>query len=139
RADAERIAESLQRLQTARVLQFVTDDPKADLTQYGLQPAELDLWTGGASNVVTALHIGKSPADDSTEVYGRREGWNAVFKVAKDFVAPWHVTVNDFRDSHLLELTTPVAEIEMHGFETNNNFIVRQQGSNDWAVVGEKY
>lgn len=139
RADAERIADGLQRLQTARVLQFVTDDPKADLTQYGLQPAELDLWLGGPSNQVTALHVGKSPADDSTEVYARREGWNTVFKVAKDSVSSWRSAVNDFRDSHLLEWTAPVAEIEMHGEDTNNNFIIRQQGSNEWAIVGEKF
>jgi Domain of unknown function (DUF4340) len=139
RADAERIADSLQRLQTARVLQFVTDDPKADLTAYGLQPADTDLWLSGQSNLVTALHIGKSPADDSTLVYARREGWNTVFKVAKDALSPWRMAVNDFRDPYLLGFTPPVAEVEVTGPSTNNNFIVRQQGSNDWTIVGEKF
>ncbi len=35
-----------------------------------------------------------------------------------------------------MELTAPVAEIEVRG---GNNFILREQGSNDWRIVGEKY
>ena len=66
----------------------------------------------------------------------RREGWNAVFTTPKDPLLPWHGSVNDFRDPHLLELTAPVAEIEVRG---PNNFILQQQGSNDWHIVGEKF
>ena len=56
RADGERITGALQQLQTARVTQFVTDDPKADLTAFGLQPADLDLWLGHGTNFATAIH-----------------------------------------------------------------------------------
>ena len=35
-----------------------------------------------------------------------------------------------------MELTAPVAEIEVRG---GNNFILREQGTNDWSIVGEKY
>src|SRR5208282_280200 len=42
----------------------------------------------------------------------------------------------DFRDSRLFELTAPVAEIEVRG---GYNFILREQGSNDWQIVGEKF
>ena len=44
RADSDRITDALQQLQAAQAAQFVTDDPKADLTTFGLQPADLDLW-----------------------------------------------------------------------------------------------
>ena len=44
--------------------------------------------------------------------------------------------MNDFRDSHLLELIAPVAEIEVHG---PDNFILQRQGSNNWQIVGEKF
>jgi hypothetical protein len=44
--------------------------------------------------------------------------------------------VNDFRDTRLIELTAPVAEIEIRG---DNNFILRQQGPNDWRIAGEKF
>ena len=48
----------------------------------------------------------------------------------------WRGTVNDFRDPHLLELTAPVAEIEVRG---QSNFTLQWPRSNDWCVVGEKF
>jgi hypothetical protein len=135
RADADRIADALQRLQTARVTQFVTDNPKEDLTAFGLQPAELDLWLGHGTNFISAVHVGKSPTNDPTQVFARRERWNAIVTTAKEPLSPWRGSVNDFRDSHLLELTAPVAEIEVQG---QDNFTLHRQGSNDWQIVGEK-
>ena len=136
RADGDRIIGDLQRLQTARVSRFVTDDPKADLAAFGLQPADLDLWLGRGTNLVAALHVGKSPTNDPAQVFARREGWNAIVTTAREPLSPWYGAVNDFRDPRLLELTSPVAEIEVRG---QNNFILRQQGTNDWKIVGEKY
>jgi hypothetical protein len=54
--------------------------------------------------------------------------------------ASWRGAVNDYRDKHLLTLPAPVAahvaEIEVHGEE---NFTLHQQGTNNWAVTGEKF
>jgi hypothetical protein len=136
RADADHITDALQRLEAASATRFITDDPKADLTTFGLQPADLDLWLGHGTNLTTAVHLGKSPANDAAQVYARREGWNTVVTAAREALAPWHGTVNDFRDTRLLELTAPVAEIEVRGA---NNFILQEQGTNDWKIVGEKY
>ena len=107
RADGERITGALQQLQTARVTQFVTDDPNADLTAFGLQPADLDLLLGHGTNYVTGIHLGKSPTNDSTQIYAKREGWNAIVTTAKEPFSPWRGSVNDFRDPHLVELTVP--------------------------------
>jgi hypothetical protein len=136
RADADRITDALQHLQTARVVQFITDDPKADLAAFGLQPADLDLWLGHGTNFISAIHVGKSPTNDPTQVFARRERWNAIVTTAKEPLSPWRGSVNDFRDSHLLELTAPVAEIEVHG---QDNFTLQRQGLNDWQIVGEKF
>jgi Domain of unknown function (DUF4340) len=136
RADGDHIANILQQLRAAHVTQFVADDAKADLTAYGLQPADLDLWLGNQTNFTTALHVGKSPADDSTQAFAKRENWNAIFKIQKDAVAPWRGTVNDFRDTRLVDLTANAAEIEMRGAR---NFILQQHGSNDWTIAGEKF
>ena len=38
--------DALQKLRAAHATQFITDDPKADLSAFGLQPADLDLWLG---------------------------------------------------------------------------------------------
>jgi hypothetical protein len=136
RADSESIAEALQKLYTAHVSQFVNDDTNADLTAFGLQPADLDLWLDRGSNFVSAIHIGKSPTNDSTQVFARREGWDAIMTTAREPLSFWRGAVNDFRDPHLLELTAPVAEIEVRG---PNSFTLQRQGSNDWTVAGEKF
>jgi hypothetical protein len=136
RADAGRITDALQHLQTARVTQFITDDPKADLAAFGLQPADLDLWLGHGTNFISAIHVGQSPTNDPTQVFASRERWNAIVTTAKEPLSPWHGSVNDFRDSHLLELTAPVAEIEV---QDQANFTLQRQGSNEWRIAGEKF
>ncbi|MDD5139163.1 MAG: DUF4340 domain-containing protein [Verrucomicrobiales bacterium] len=136
RADTDRITEALQRLQTAGVAQFVTDDAKADLTAFGLQPADLSLWLNHGTNFISALHTGKTLTNDAAQVYARREGWNVVVTTAREPLALWHGTVKDFRDPHLLQLTAPVTEIEVRG---KNSFTLRQQGTNSWSIVGEKF
>ena len=136
RADAGRITDALQHLQTTRVTQFITDDPKADLAAFGLQPADLDLWLGHGTNFISAIHTGKSPTNDPTQVFARRERWTAIVTTAKEPLSLWHGSVNDFRDSYLLELTAPVAEIEV---QDQTNFTLQRQGSNNWQVVGEKF
>ena len=110
--------------------------PKPDLTAFGLQPADLDLWLNHGTNFISALHTGKVATNDAALVYARRERWNVVFTTAAEPLSPWHGTVNDFRDPHLLELTAPVAEIEVHG---PHDFTLQQQGTNGWKVVGEKF
>jgi hypothetical protein len=136
RADGERITGALQQLQTTRVTQFITDDPSADLTAFGLQPADLDLWLGRGTNFVTGIHLGKNPTNDSTQIYAKREDWNAIVTTINEPFSPWRGSVNDFRDPHLLELTAPVSEIEVRG---GNNFTLQRQGTNDWKMAGEKF
>ena len=139
RADADRITDALQHLQTARADQFITDDPKADLAGFDLQPAELDLWLGHGTNFISAVHVGKSPTNDPAQVFVQRDGWPVVVTTARESLSPWRGSVNDFRDSYLLELTAPVAEIEVRGQDNFTNFTLQRQGSNDWQIVGEKF
>jgi len=138
RANNERITDALQHLQSAGVSQFVTDDPKADLTPFGLQPADLDLWLGHGTIFSAAVHAGKNLTNDAAQVYAKREGWNAVVVTSADSLSSWHGSVNDFRDPHLLELTSPAAEIEVRD-SGSNNFTLQRQGTNDWKIAGEKF
>ncbi len=136
RANSSRITEALQRLQTARVLQFVTDNPKADLSSYELQPANLDLGFSRGTNFATSVYIGKSPATNSSLVYAQHDNWNTVVTTAKEPLSPWFGTVNDFRDPYLLELSAPVAEIGVRG---KSDFMLQRQGTNGWRLVGEPF
>jgi hypothetical protein len=136
RANSERINTALQQLAGARVAQFVTDDAKTDLAAFGLQPADLDLWLGRGSNLVSGVHFGKNMTNDSTQIFARRDGWNSVLATAKEPLSPWRGAVNDFRDTNLFELTAPVAEIEVQGPE---NYTLQRTGANAWAIAGEKF
>ncbi len=136
RADSAHIAAALQQLKAARVTQFVTDDPKADWSAFGLQPAELDVWLGRGTNFTAAIHAGKNPPDHPAQLFVRREGWNAVAATTQEALSPWRGAVNDFRDPRLLDLATPVAEIEVRG---ENTYTLQRHGSNDWSLVGEKF
>jgi hypothetical protein len=136
RADSERIATALQQLRSAQVTRFVTDDPKADLTAFGLQPADLDLWLGNDTNLTAGVQVGKATPENPAQVFARREGWNSIVAVTNEVFTPWHGAVNDFRDPRLLELTLPVAEIEVCG---ENDFTLQQHGVDDWKLAGEKF
>jgi hypothetical protein len=138
RADGTRLALALQQLQAGRV-QFITDDPRADLSTYGLQPADLVVWLGHGTNFLAAVQIGKNLPDDATKVYARRVGWNSVVAVDKSVFAPWRGPVNSFRDPNLLTLTGPVAQIEVRSGRPEDNFILQRSGAGGWTVVGEKF
>jgi hypothetical protein len=136
RANNLLIVSALGQLSTAKILRFVSDDPKPDLASYGLDPAALDVWLGEGTNFLTAIHVGKEVTNMTGEVYARREGLNAIVTTPKEPLAPWRGSVNDFRDPNLFELTAPVAEIEVRG---PNNFTMQQRGTNAWAEAGEKF
>lgn len=136
RANSLNILAALEQLRTAHVAQFVTDDPKVDLATFGLQPAELDLWLGSGTNLTAGIHLGKISTNDPAQVYARIDGWNSIVTVPKSIFDPWRSSVNDLRDPNLIELTAPVAAIEVSG---TNGFILQQRGSNDWTVAGEKF
>jgi hypothetical protein len=136
RADGPRLAAALQQLRDGRAAQFVADDPRADLSSFGLQPAELTVWIGQGTNLTAGVAAGKNPPDRPSQVYARRENWNAVVTASKDAFNPWRGAVNDYRDTHLLTLTAPVTEIEVRGEE---KFTLDKHGSNAWAVAGEPF
>ena len=137
RADAARIAAALQSLATAQAARFVTDDAKADLTTYGLEPAATDLWLGRGTNFFSSVHAGKIFADDTNQIYVRRDSFSSVAVTAKENFAAWTGEVNDFRDSHLLGFNAAVAEIAVRGPEMN--YTLAYIPDHGWTVAGEKY
>lgn len=136
RANNSRIAAAFQELRDGQVQQFVTDDPRADLGSYGLQPADLDVWLGRGTNFMAAVHAGKAVPTNAADVYVQREGWHSVMTADKSIFSSWHAPVNDFRDPFLLSITSPVKEIEVRG---KDSFTLQKRGPKDWTVVGEKF
>lgn len=132
RADNLRIEESLQKLQNLRIRQFVSDDPKVDFESLGLAPPDLELSIGQGSNTLALLQFGKSPTNDSAQVYARRAGQNAVFTVGKAPLVSWRAAMNDFRDPHLLSFAEPIDSIQVIG---QDNFSLQHQTNDTWRVM----
>ncbi len=138
RANNDRIAAWLQQLDALRALQF-TDDPKADLETYGLQPAELTLAFCQGNNPVALLEFGKSLTNDLSLVYARRRGWNTVLTVAKDLQAPWRASKDAFRDPRVVDVVAPVDQVEVRGEE---NFTLQRGGNAanaGWRLVPPQF
>jgi hypothetical protein len=133
RADNPKIEALLAKLGEWRVSRFVTDDPKADLDSFGLQPPALEISLALGAKSVLDLQFGKSPTNDATQVYVRRGDLTGVGLIAGDLLTPWRGTHEDFRDRHLLDLTgTTVDEIELRGAES---FTVHRQSNDVWRVT----
>jgi hypothetical protein len=136
RADGTLVTAALQSLRNAKISRFVSDDPKADLSAFGLQPAEFAIWLGHGTNFSEAVHAGKDAAETPGQIFIRREGWNSVLAAARENFSAWRGDANSFRDAHLLDFTTPIAEIDVHG---ENDFALRRNGTNAWTVAGKNF
>ncbi|MFO1489227.1 MAG: DUF4340 domain-containing protein [Verrucomicrobiota bacterium] len=134
RADRTKIIDSLQKLQNVRTSQFV-DQPKLDWDSYGLQTPDLSLAFKSGTNLSLLLAFGRSPTNDATRVYARRNDENTVMLVSKELIEPWHAAHETFRDRHLVTPSGPLSAIEFHGLE---QFALRRTNS-QWLVAPQNY
>jgi len=132
RADSQLIQFSLQKLNTARVTRFVTDDPKADLESFGLSAPDLELAFYQDTNSVATYQFGRSPTNDSTQVFARRLDRNAIVTVPNDLLELWRAPLNQFRDPRVVSFTAPVDQIEFTGGEP---LTLQHAPSNGWRIV----
>lgn len=135
RANSALIDSMLTNLETLRAKEFVTDDPRADLDAYGLQPPDLEITLTQGTNPVAALQFGRSPTNNTKLIYARRSGHDNVLAVPKEALAQWRMGPDDFRDRHLVDFTALPDAIEFQGVDqftlvrqTNQNWRVEPQG-----------
>jgi hypothetical protein len=135
RANNPRLRESLQKLHAARVTHFVTDDPRADLDAYGLKTPDLELTLSQHTNAVVRLQFGRSPTNDSTQVFARRAGLDSIVTVPRDLLEPWRGSLDLFRDPQLVALPAGVAQIEVRSAEP---FTLQRANGGGWRVAGQE-
>jgi hypothetical protein len=92
----------------------------------------LELTLASGTNVLAGLQFGKSPTNDSTLVFARRTGFDAVVTVERQAIEAWLAAVNQFRDPHLVTLLTPPEEIEVRDKES---FVLQRTATNAWMIV----
>lgn len=142
RADTAKVAAMIEKLRSAQVSQFVTDNPRADLEQYGLQPPEAEVSFLGASSpggsntqyvVQFAIQFGGSPTNDSTVVYARRTTTTNVVLVPKTVLEAVQRSHGEMRDLHLVSFDpNAVNTIEVIGAES---FTIQRQTNQAWAIT----
>ena len=139
RADPAKVTALLQKLFNAQVTQFITDSPRADLEQYGLQPPEAEVsfvTTNEPSSVQFAMQFGKSPTNDPSVVYARRMTTTNIVLVPKSILEAVQVSHGDMRDLHLVSFQPGLLDtIEVIGTSAAEGFVVRRQTNNTWAVT----
>lgn len=132
RADNQRVNLALQKLNTTRITKFVTDDPKVDLEIFGLNAPELELTLSKDTNVVAVYQFGRSPTNDSTQVFARQVGLNTIVTVPNDLFELWRGPLNQFRDPRVVTFAQPVDQMEFTGSEP---FTLRRTPSNSWQIA----
>ncbi|MBI1176444.1 DUF4340 domain-containing protein [bacterium] len=137
RADVTRVSLLLgQILPSWKVEQFVTDDPAADLSQYGLQPPVKELLMGNGTNDIMGVQFGQSPTNRPDLIYARLLLHTNIVLTAKTNLDVLNWPVSIWRD-HLLAHIDPhrVQAIVGSAGTTNSTYRVQQQTNGDWQVV----
>ena len=139
RADNATVEELLHSLEPLQVGQFVSDDPKADLDSFGLQPPGLSLSFARGSNIVATLQFGKTATNSPNQAYARQLGNNAIVTVSKDLADVWRAsTPNSFRDTHLVTFTDahPLWDIDVRA---DDQFALVRLTNDTWRVQPQNF
>lgn len=136
RADNQKIDDAIERLQKMRVRKFVSDDPKADLDAFGLQPPTLTLAFAEGTNNVLNLDFGRTLTNSPGLIYARRRDQNTVVAVSTNVLGQWDASYDTFRDRHLVSLTGPIESIQVQG---QDNFSLEWQTNDTWRVMPEGF
>lgn len=134
RADNSKIAELLKKTAEVQITKFETEDPQADLEQFGLQTPEMELSFAFDTNVLATLQVGRSPTNDPSVVFAKLQNQNHIFRVSKDALAGWRASATNFVDRHLVSLSSneiaQVAQIDVRG---EGSFSLRRKGDS-WTM-----
>jgi hypothetical protein len=132
RANNERVRQIIQRLNTARVNQFVTDSPAADLERYGLQTPALELSLFLDTNRVTGFEFGASPTNDPASIYARLLSTTNVVTTAREILEVLNLPPVEYRDRQLLSI--PREQFSVIQVNGTNGFTLMRT-NNQWAIT----
>ena len=134
RADTPQLDQLIAQMQRWPVHHFVTDDPKAELEPFGLQPPEAELAFGSGTNDLLTVQFGKSPTNDAALVYARRSTHTNVVLVPRTWLEKFRVPYWDLCEHRLLDPlpATSFDQIELRGRET---LTLGRQASGLWRIL----
>lgn len=136
RADSEKVERALKGLEKLHIQQFVSDDPKADLEAFGLQPPALTVALREGTNTLLALDFGKALTNSPGLIYARRRDQNAIVALSTNALKQWDASYDIFRDRHLATLLGPIEKI---GIQGQDSFSLLWQTNNSWQVMPQDF
>jgi len=137
RASVPKVEALVRKVQAAQALQFVTDDPRADVDAFGLRTPEAELVLGLGTNDLQVVQFGKSPTNDPTVVYARRMAQMNIVLAPRSVLEALQTSHAELRDRHVLSF--PVAAIDAIDVRGEQNFSVRKQTNNLWFVTEPEF
>jgi hypothetical protein len=133
RADPAKCDAFLLKVMTTKVLEFVTDSPRADLESYGLEPPEAELSFYHGTNVQFVVEFGSSPTNDPTAVYARRMSHTNIVLVPRTALETLQVPHGELRDLHLVSFDADMVDaIEVTDGEP---LVLNRQTNGSWQIV----
>lgn len=133
RADQLQVRQLLDKLQAVRVVEFVTDDPRADADAFGLVTPEFEM-TLASGPTVQKVQFGRAATNDPTRVYARLAAHTNVVLVPKAVVDLLATPYSELRERQLVAFTPELIDvIEVRGEES---FLVRKGADGQW-LAGE--
>ncbi|MEE2714377.1 MAG: DUF4340 domain-containing protein [Verrucomicrobiota bacterium] len=136
RGDSLRIKQMLLKLWNWNVVDFVTDDPKADLQRFGLQSPDAELVLSRGTNRLATIQFGHSPTNQPGLVYARCLTHTNVVIIPKPWLEELRAPVWDFCDNHLVDAFDPgvdsLARIEVKSGEP---FTLQQSTNGLWSIT----
>lgn len=131
RADQNQVHEFLKRLQAGRVVEFVTDDLRADGEAFGLLTPEFEV-TLGAGAVVRRIQFGQSPTNNPGLVYARMLTHSNVVLVPKSAVDLLALPYTELRERALFPFAPEFVDlVEVRGDES---FVLRRAEGGVWKA-----
>ncbi len=134
RADPLKINTALSALRAARISSFVSDSPSVDLDAYGLHPPVMELGFLRGTNLLIGIQFGKSPTNDTNQVFARITGQPSIVAVPREAVAPWQAGFQEFRDRHLTRFDP--ASLDSIAIEGEEDALLRRETDGSWKVSG---
>jgi hypothetical protein len=132
RADQNQVRELIRRIQLGRVVEFVSDDPRADGDGYGLHAPEYEVMLGSGA-LARRVQFGRSPTNNPGLVYARLLSHSNVVLVAKSAVEPLTMQYAELRDRQIISFAPELVDlIEVKSDET---FEVRRDATSIWKAA----
>ena len=132
--DKERIEQMLVNLRNWQVIQFVTDNPKADLQPFGLHSPVAELALGIGTNRLATIQFGNSPTNQPGFVFARILNHTNIVVTAKPLLDDLRSDPWEFCDHRLAQPIGP-SEFERIEVAAADRFALAQSTNGVWRLA----